>query len=342
MRKKNRALITGISGQDGAYLSKLLLKKGYEVYGAARRSASNEFWRLKELGILDQVKVVPFELLEQSNIVNTLKEVRPDEIYNLAAMSFVGDSFNQSVFTGDVNGLGVVRMLEAMRTNLPKAKFYQASTSEMFGHAQETPQNENTPFYPRSPYGCSKLYAHWSVVNYREAYGLHCSSGILFNHESPLRGEEFVTRKTVKTLCQIKVEQKNILELGNLNAKRDWGHAEDYVDGMYRMLQQEIPQDYVLATGKTHTIREFVNISASELGWELRWEGENENEKAYRSCDNKLIVQVNPKFYRPSEVHLLCGNAYKSRKTLKWSPKHDLSSLISDMIKSDLKRAIKL
>ena len=343
-----RALITGISGQDGGYLAKLLLSKGYEVWGAARRSASGENWRLKALGIQDQVKMIPFECLEYSNIAKALEKVKPDEIYNLAAMSFVGASFDQPVYTGDVNGLGVVRLLEAMRQVCPRAKLYQASTSEMFGSsysyeigyspntkfATEYFQDENTPFHPRSPYGCAKLFAHTMVTNYREAYDMFCCSGILFNHESPLRGSEFVTKKITRTLTQIHKLNSGVLELGNLSARRDWGHAEDYVRGMWMMLQQEKPTDYVLSTGTTRSVKDFVNATAEALGWELHWKGEGLDTQA-TLADGRVMVRVNPDFFRPSDVEYLCGDAEKARKELDWEPRLSFEELIRDMVVYD-------
>ena len=270
------ALITGITGQDGAYLAKLLLDKGYKVFGAHRRTASLNLWRMKELGIADEVNLVPVDLLEYSNIQRTLDKVKPDEVYNLAAQSFVALSFEQPIYTGDVDGLGVVRLLDVIRMVNPEMRFYQASTSEMFGKVQAIPQNENTPFYPRSPYGAAKLYAHWITINYREAYDMHNSCGILFNHESPLRGLEFVTRKITAGLAQIKHGRKSPLELGNLDAKRDWGFAGDYVEGMWMMLQQPHGDDYVLATGEAHSVREFVEVAAGAAGFDIAWEGEGE------------------------------------------------------------------
>lgn len=344
MQRRKRALITGISGQDGAYLAKFLLDKDYEVYGAERRSASSEHWRLKELGIYNQVVMVPFELLEFNNIKRALEKIQPDEIYNLAAMSFVGASFDQPVYTGDVNGLGVVRLLEAMRTTCWHARLYQASTSEMFGSSTaicsfdpETGQKwqtERTVFHPRSPYGCAKLYAHSMVVNYREAYGMHLSSGILFNHESPLRGEEFVTRKITTSLARIHHGKQQVLELGNMNALRDWGHAEDYVRAMWLMLQQDIPDDYVIATGEARSVQDFVNAAAKALDWKLEWEGDGQGLKA--RLGGKVIVRVNPEFYRPSDVEYLCGLPTKAKEKLGWEPEYSFEELVASMVKHDL------
>ena len=332
-----KALITGITGQDGAYLTKLLLEKGYEVHGAYRRSASVNLWRLDELGLTEQVHMQAFDLLEYSNIQRTLEKVQPDEVYNLAAQSFVALSFEQPLYTGDVDALGVTRMLEAIRTVNPKIRFYQASTSEMFGKVQAIPQTESTPFYPRSPYGVAKLYAHWITVNYRESYGLHASSGILFNHESPFRGIEFVTRKITSTLAKIKCGQASVLELGNLDAKRDWGFAKDYVEGMWRMVQAQTPDDYVLATGETHSVRDFVNWAAGAMGLEVNWQGKGENEQGL-DATGKVMVRINPEFYRPAEVELLVGSPEKAKQKLGWEPTVHISELVSMMAETDLDR----
>ncbi len=334
-----RAFITGVTGQDGAYLTKLLLEKGYEVFGAHRRSASTNLWRLEELGIADQVKLVPFELLEFSNIARSLEKTQPDEFYNLAAQSFVATSFEQPLYTADVDALGVTRVLEAIRMVNPKIRFYQASTSEMFGLVQETPQNEKTPFYPRSPYGVAKLYGHWMTVNYRESFGLHASSGILFNHESPLRGEEFVTRKITTTLARIKHGKQKVLELGNLEAKRDWGFAGDYVEGMWRMVQQDQADDYVLATGQTHTVKDFVDRAATVMGFNLEWQGQAEQMKAVDAKTGDVVVQINPEFYRPAEVELLLGNSEKAKSRLGWKLEVSFEQLVILMADADLKKA---
>jgi GDPmannose 4,6-dehydratase len=333
------ALITGITGQDGAYLAKLLLDKGYKVFGAHRRTASLNLWRMKELGIADEVGLVPVDLLEYSNIQRTLDKVQPDEVYNLAAQSFVALSFEQPIYTGDVDGLGVVRLLDAIRMVNPEMRFYQASTSEMFGKVQAVPQSENTPFYPRSPYGAAKLYAHWITINYREAYDMHNSCGILFNHESPLRGLEFVTRKITAGLAQIKHGRKGPLELGNLDAKRDWGFAGDYVEGMWMMLQQSHGDDYVLATGEAHSVREFVEVAAGAAGLDIAWKGEGEKAQGIDSKTGQVIVKVNPGFYRPSEVEFLLGDATKARSELGWIPKVTFSQLVEMMMEADLRRA---
>ena len=334
-----KAIITGITGQDGSYLAKLLLEKGYEVYGAYRRSASANVWRLDELGVADEVKMISLELLEYSNIQKVIDKVQPDEFYNLAAQSFVGTSFDQPLYTADVDGLAVTRILEAIRTVNPAIRFYQASTSEMFGKVQAIPQTETTPFYPRSPYGVAKLYGHWITVNYRESFGLHASSGILFNHESPMRGLEFVTRKITASFARIKNGQQEILELGNMDAKRDWGFAGDYVEGMYRMLQQEHADDYVLATGETYPVREFVTLAAQAAGFELEWQGEAEAEKALDKSTGKVLVQVNPEFYRPAEVELLIGSPAKADSTLGWKRQVTFPQLVEMMVSADLSRA---
>lgn len=333
------AIVTGITGQDGAYLAKLLLEEGYEVYGAYRRSASTNVWRLEELGVADQVKMLSFELLEYSNIQRAIAKVKPDEFYNLAAQSFVGASFEQPLYTGDVDGLAVARILEAIREVQPECRFYQASTSEMFGKVQAVPQTETTPFYPRSPYGVAKLYGHWITVNYRESFDLHASSGILFNHESPLRGLEFVTRKITASLARIRHGQQEVLELGNMDAKRDWGFAGDYVRGMYLMLQQEQPDDYVLATGETYPVREFVTLAAQSAGFELDWQGEGEQERAIDRRTGKVLVQVNPEFYRPAEVDLLIGSPQKAQEKLGWQRQVGFEALVEMMLKADLDRA---
>ena len=333
-----KALITGVSGQDGAYLSKFLLSKGYEVVGAFRRSASAEMWRLHELGIDDEVELIPLELLEYSNIRKALDKVAPDEVYNLAAQSFVGVSFDQPIYTAEVDALGVTRLLEALREHNPQARFYQASTSEMFGKVQETPQLETTAFHPRSPYGVAKLYAHWMTVNYREAYGIHASSGILFNHESPLRGAEFVTRKITIALAKIKYGEQQVLELGNLDTFRDWGYAGDYVEGMWRMLQQSTPDDYILATGETHSVREFVERAAEIAGFKLVWEGEGVDNFGVDKLTGKTIVRVNPEFYRPAEVDMLLGNPAKAQRDLGWERRMSFDELVANMVEVDMER----
>jgi len=333
-----RALVTGVTGQDGSYLCKLLLEKGYEVYGAYRRTASLNLWRLEELGLADQVRMVPFDLVEFTNIYRSIQKVRPDEFYNLAAQSFVGLSFEQPTYTADVDGLAPLRILEALREVRPECRFYQASTSEMFGKVQAIPQSETTPFYPRSPYGVAKLHAHWITVNYRESYDLHACSGILFNHESPLRGVEFVTRKITSGLARIKHGQLDVLELGNMDAQRDWGFAGDYVEAMYAMLQQDEADDYVIATGETHPVSEFVERAAEACGFSLAWEGEAEERRALDRKSGRVLVRVNPEFYRPAEVDLLIGDAGKAHEKLGWKPRVAFPELVEMMVKADLDR----
>ncbi len=332
------ALITGISGQDGAYLAKLLLEKGYRVVGAARRSSNATLPRLADLGIEGDVERADLELGELTQILRLLERVRPDEVYNLAAQSFVGVSWDQPLYTADVDGIGVVRLLEAIRVHCPAARFYQASTSEMFGKVQATPQDERTPFYPRSPYGFAKLMAHWATVNYRESFGLHASSGILFNHESPLRGSEFVTRKITLGLARVLAGQQACVELGNLDASRDWGFAGDYVEGMWRMTQQAEAGDYLLATGRTHTIREFIEFAARAAGVRVAWQGKGENETGIDEQSGRVLFRVNPAFFRPAEVDLLVGNPAKAQAALGWRATMDVATLASRMFEADAKR----
>ncbi len=331
-----KALITGITGQDGAYLSKLLLEKGYEVYGAFRRTSDMHLARMKFLGIDNEIRFVPLELLEFTNIHRTLDRIRPDEIYNLGAQSFVALSFEQPVFTADVTGLSVLRMLEAIRAVNPKIKFYQASSSEMFGKVRETPQNELTPFYPRSPYSVSKLFGHWMTVNYRESYGMFACSGILFNHESPLRGLEFVTRKITHAVARIKLGLQEKLFLGNLDSRRDWGYALEYVEAMWLMLQQSKPDDYVVATGQTHSVREFVQVAFGETGIELEWIGNGIHEKGLDRSSGKALVEINPQFFRPAEVDVLTGDYSKAKAKLGWEPKTTFDELIKVMVQHDI------
>jgi len=331
------AIITGIGGQDGAYLAQHLLNQGYKVIGTDRRRVDQNYWRLKKLGILDKMEFAFIDLLELGNIFRIIEKYQPDEVYNLAAQSFVGASFAMPLLTADVDAIGVLRMLEAIRTMSPKTKFYQASTSEMFGDVRQTPQTEETPFNPRSPYGVAKLFGHFIVKNYRESYGMYACSGILFNHESPLRGLEFVTRKVTSTLAAIKNKKADKLTLGNIYAKRDWGFAGDYVKGMYAMMQAAEPDDFVLATGETHTVKDFVNISAEYLGFDLVWEGEGVHEKATDTKTNKIIVEISEEFYRPAEVDVLLGDATKAKERLAWSPEVSFTDLVSMMIEADLK-----
>lgn len=331
-----KALITGIRGQDGAYLAKHLLEEGYEVYGADRRSGDTTFWRLEAMGIRDDVKILYMDLLELTNIIAVLRKVQPDEIYNLAAQSFVATSFDQPMVTTDVNAMGTLRILEAMRVLEPATRFYQASTSEMFGKVAETPQSERTPFHPRSPYGVAKLYAHWITVNYREAYDLFACSGILFNHESPLRGIEFVTRKITRAVAAMAKGRVEPLVLGNIDARRDWGFAGDYVRGMHAMLQHEQADDYVLATGETRSIRDFLDAAFAIIDRELVWEGEG---LATRGIDRKkgdILVTISEEFYRPAEVDVLQGDASKAHQRLGWKPSVNFEGLVEMMVRADL------
>jgi GDPmannose 4,6-dehydratase len=335
---KQSVLVTGVNGQDGAYLAKLLLEKGHHVLGGVRRSSTANIARLTELGLDKDIELVDLDLFELSNVMRLLAKKCPDEVYNLAAQSFVGVSFDQPLYTAEIDALGPLRFLEAIREINPKIRFYQASTSEMFGKVQAIPQNESTPLYPRSPYGVAKLFAHWSTINYREAYGIHASSGILFNHESPLRGHEFVTRKITLALARISQGRQGVLELGNLSAERDWGFAGDYVEGMWLMLQQPRPDDYVLATGKTHTVRKFVELAARALEMEIVWEGEDKTEIGKDRKSGNTIVRVNPQFYRPTEVDLLLGSAEKAQKALGWKPNVELETLVEMMALADRDR----
>lgn len=332
------AFITGVSGQDGAYLSKLLLEKGYRVVGGIRRTSSGIIHRLAELGVDKDVELVTFDLSEFQNILRLLGKVKPDEFYNLAAQSFVGSSWELPLYTADVDAVSVCRILEGIRDIVPECRFYQASTSEMFGNVRETPQSETTPFYPRSPYGVAKLYGHWITVNYRESFGLHASSGILFNHESPLRGVEFVTRKITLALARIAQGQQDKLYLGNMDAKRDWGYAAEYVEGMWRMLQQETADDYVLATGNTYTVRSFVEGAGKALGFDFVWEGEAEKEVGIDRKTGRTLVEVDPKFYRPAEVEILIGDPAKAKTALGWVPATDIAGLTELMVKADFDR----
>jgi len=333
------ALVTGITGQDGAYLAKLLLEKGYEVHGGVRRIGVISTSRLDELGVTDDVQIHDFELLEESNIRRVIDKSAPDEVYNLAAQSFVGVSFEQPIYTSNADALGVIRVLEAIRASGGSPRFYQASTSEMFGKVQATPQSETTPFYPRSPYGVAKLFGHWATVNYRESFDMFAASGILFNHESPLRGKEFVTRKITLAFARIAAGLQDVLELGNLDAQRDWGFAADYVQGMWLMLQQDIASDYVLATGQTHSIRSFVEAAGRYFDWEFDWQGHGEQEVGIERKSGRTLVKVNPKFYRPAEVDLLMGDPKKAETELGWKRSVDLDGLVSIMCEADKNRA---
>lgn len=335
-----KAVVTGISGQDGAYLVQLLLDKGYEVYGTYRRTSSVNFWRIEELGIQahPNLHLVEYDLTDLGASIALVSKVQPDEVYNLAAQSFVGVSFDQPSTTAQITGVGALHLLEAIRLVNTKIRFYQASTSEMFGKVQAIPQVEDTPFYPRSPYGVAKLYAHWMTVNYRESYDIFGCSGILFNHESPLRGREFVTRKITDGVAKIKLGLLNGLELGNMDAKRDWGFAKEYVEGMWRMLQVDTPDTYVLATNRTETVRDFVRMAFKAVDIELDFKGSDENEVAVDVKTGKTLVRVNPKFYRPAEVELLIGNPAKAKEKLGWEPKTTLEELCAMMVKADLER----
>ena len=335
-----KAIVTGITGQDGAYLTRLLLRKDYKVFGTYRRSSSVDFWRLKELGVLDDenLELVEYDLTDEGASIRLIRDIEPDEFYNLAAQSFVAVSFEQPITTAQITGLGCLNILEAIRTVNKKVKFYQASTSELFGKVVETPQNENTPFYPRSPYAVSKLFAHSMTINYRESYGIFACSGILFNHESPLRGMEFVTRKITDAVAKYKLGLNNLLELGNIDSKRDWGYADDYVEGMYRMLQQSEPRDFVLGTGTTHSVREFVELAFKEIDVVVRWSGNGVDEEGYDEKTGELIVKINPKFYRPAEVDLLIGDASLAKEKLEWQSQTTLEELCSMMVRRDIER----
>ena len=335
-----KALITGITGQDGAYLAEYLLDNNYVVYGTYRRTSSINFWRIAELSILDNpnLHLKEYDLLDFGAAVRLLDEVQPDEIYNLAAQSFVGVSFDQPILTGNTTGLGVTNLLEAIRIVNTKIKFYQASTSEMFGHVQAIPQVETTPFYPRSPYGIAKLYAHWMTINYRESYGIFGANGILFNHESPLRGIEFVTRKITDGVAKIALGKLQTLELGNLDAKRDWGYAGDYVRGMHAILQANEPDNYVLATNRTETVRDFVEMSFKRVGIDLEFQGSGHSEFALDVKTGQTVVQINTNFYRPAEVELLIGDPSKARDELGWEPETTLEQLCEMMVDADMRR----
>ncbi|MDN7801565.1 GDP-mannose 4,6-dehydratase [Burkholderia gladioli] len=336
----NKAIITGITGQDGAYLAQLLLEKGYTVYGTYRRTSSVNFWRIAEVGVErhPDLHLVEYDLTDLSSSIRLLQSTGATEVYNLAAQSFVGVSFDQPVTTAEITGIGPVNLLEAIRIVNPAIRFYQASTSEMFGKVQAIPQVESTPFYPRSPYGVAKLYAHWMTINYRESYDIFGCSGILFNHESPLRGREFLTRKITDTIAKIRLGKADVLELGNLDAKRDWGYAKEYVEGMWRMLQADRPDTYVLATNRTETVRDFVAMAARAAGFELAWEGSGLQESGIDTASGKAIVKINPKFHRPAEVDLLIGNSAKARAELGWEPATTLEALCQMMVEADIRR----
>lgn len=330
--------ITGVMGQDGAYLAQQCLEAGHKVIGGARRSSTANDWRLRELGISGDVELVDFELLEFAHILKLIEKTQPSTIYNLAAQSFVGVSFEQPLFTADVDALGPLRVLEAIRVVDPSIRFYQASTSELFGQVVETPQTETTPFWPRSPYGVAKAFAHFITRNYRESYDMHASAGILFNHESPLRGQEFVTRKITVSLARIRNGHQDVLELGNMDARRDWGHARDFVDGMRRITEAETPGEYVLATGVETSVRDFVHLSAKAAGFDLEFSGEGVDEIAVDKATGKTIVRVNPEFFRPAEVETLMGDPSKAKRDLGWEAKTSVAELAAEMVEADLRR----
>ena len=334
------AIITGVTGQDGAYLAELLLDKGYKVYGTYRRTSSVNFWRIEELGIErnNNLHLIEYDLTDLSASIRLLQTTGTTEVYNLAAQSFVGVSFEQPITTAEITGIGAVNLLEAIRIVNPQIRFYQASTSEMFGKVQAIPQKEDTPFYPRSPYGVAKLYAHWMTINYRETYGIFASSGILFNHESPLRGREFVTRKITDSVAKIKLGKLDVLELGNLDAKRDWGFAKEYVEGMWRMLQADEPDTFVLATHRTETVRDFVTMAFKAAGISVAYQGTDVNEVAIDIATGKTVMKINPKFYRPAEVELLIGDPTHAKNKLGWVSKTNLEELCKMMVEADVRR----
>jgi len=334
------AVVTGVTGQDGAYLAGLLLEKGYTVYGTYRRTSSVNFWRLDDLGLAshERLHLVEYDLTDLGATLHLLNRAQPAEVYNLAAQSFVGVSFDQPTTTAQITGLGALNLLEAIRLVNPKIRFYQASTSEMFGKVQAVPQKEDTPFYPRSPYGVAKLFAHWMTVNYRESYGIFGSSGILFNHESPLRGREFVTRKITDSVARIKLGKLDALELGNIEAKRDWGYAREYVEGMWRMLQADQPDTFVLATGRTETVRDFVRMAFASAGIQVEFSGTGPDEVAIDTATGRIVMRINPRFYRPAEVDLLVGDPAKAGRLLGWQPQTSLETLCQMMVEADLRR----
>ena len=343
---KKKALITGITGQDGAYLAELLLSKGYEVHGIRRRASLFNTDRIDHLYHDPHNKGYDLtlhygDLTDSSSLIRIIQQIQPDEIYNLAAQSHVAVSFEEPEYTANSDALGALRILEAIRISglEKKTRFYQASTSELYGLVQEIPQKETTPFYPRSPYAVAKMYAYWITINYREAYGIYACNGILFNHESPIRGETFVTRKITRALARIKLGLQECLYLGNMNALRDWGHAKDYVEMQWLMLQQETPEDFVIATGEQHSVREFVELAAKEIGIEIRWEGKDENEKGFDVATGKCIVAVDPRYFRPSEVETLLGDPSKAKNKLGWVPKTSFHELVSEMMREDLREA---
>lgn len=333
-------MVTGVTGQDGAYLCELLLEKGYRVFGTYRRTSSVNFWRLNELDLLSHpmLQLIEYDLTDLAASIRLVEKTQPDELYNLAAQSFVGVSFDQPITTAQITGLGPVNLLEAIRIAKPSCRFYQASTSEMFGLVQEVPQKESTPFYPRSPYGVAKLYAHWMTVNYRESYDIFASSGILFNHESPLRGKEFVTRKITDAVASISLGKQSHLELGNLDAKRDWGYAKEYVQGMWQMLQLDEPDTFVLATNRTETVRDFVSMAFKAVNVDIEFKGSEVNEIGVDAETGRTLVKISPQFYRPAEVDLLIGDASLAAEKLDWVPKTTLEELCDMMVSADLAR----
>jgi GDPmannose 4,6-dehydratase len=334
------AIITGVTGQDGAYLTAALLERGFKVYGTYRRGSSVNFWRLQELGVLENeaLDLVEYDLLDMGAAYRLIERAEPSHVFNLAAQSFVGVSFDQPFATAQMTGVGPLNLLEAIRVINSKIRFYQASSSELYGKVQAVPQNEDTPFYPRSPYAAAKLFAHWMTVNYRESYGMHAVSGILFNHESPLRGQEFVTRKITNSVAKIHLGQQKNIQLGNLDAKRDWGFAGEYVDGMYRMLEHEVPGSYVLATNQTHTVRSFVELAFKAVGIEIVWKGAGVDEVGVNSATGDVLVGINPRFFRPAEVELLLGDASKAKNDFGWEAKMPLHELCRIMVEADLAR----
>lgn len=329
-----KALITGITGQDGSYLAELLLEKNYEVYGLVRRKSNVDYGNVDH--IKDKINFIYGDMIDLVSLINAINISNPDEVYNLAAQSFVGTSWEQPSATADIDGIGVLNILEAIRITDPNIKFYQASTSEMFGKVQAIPQTEETPFYPRSPYGVAKLYGHWITKNYRESYKMYACSGILFNHESERRGKEFVTRKITDAVARIKLGLQETLELGNLDAKRDWGHSMDYVEAMWLMLQQENAEDYVIATGETHKVREFVELAFRHVDIEVVWKGQGIEEIGINNKNGQIIVRINQEFYRPAEVEILLGDPAKAKRELKWSPKVSFEELVQKMVDNDI------
>ncbi len=332
------AFITGITGQDGAYLSEFLLKKGYRVFGGYRRTSSPNFWRLEELGVKKDVELLEVDILDTGNLIRVMEKHKPDEIYNLAAQSFVAVSFEKPVLTGETTAIGVTRMLEAVRIVNPGIRFYQASSSEMFGKVQEVPQKETTIFYPRSPYAVAKLYGHWLTINYRESFDIYGCSGILFNHESPLRGIEFVTRKVSDAVAKIKLGKQDFFEVGNVNARRDWGYAGEFVEAMWMMLQLDEPDDFVIATGEMHSVRDFIDSAFKSADMEIGWKGEGVDETAVDRKTGKTLVKVNQKFFRPAEVDQLVGDCSKAKEKLDWEPKTTFNELVDMMVQKDLER----